>query len=222
MPGLLLHRIPEGMDYGIAALAEPMAIVVHQVTERCGISCQDFVVVTGAGPVGIMAAFVAKACGAGKVILSGLGACEQVRFPAALALGADMTVNVETQDLGAIVMDMTDGNGADVVLETSGSPAAIGQSMELLKKCGRLCAIGMPGNRDIPVPWQKAVLKSLDIICCMSSSYSSWDRALSLMQATVKDLGRLITHREKIDNWEWLFRELEAERGIKGLFLPQE
>jgi L-iditol 2-dehydrogenase len=60
VPSKLLHKIPEGLSYEMAALAEPMAIAVHQVAERGKINCQDFVAVTGAGPIGILAAFVAK------------------------------------------------------------------------------------------------------------------------------------------------------------------
>ena len=71
MPEKLLHKIPDGMQWDVAALAEPMAIAVHQVSERCGIGCQDFVVVSGAGTIGILAAFVAKSMGAGTVLATG-------------------------------------------------------------------------------------------------------------------------------------------------------
>lgn len=220
MPETLLHRIPEGMSWEIAALAEPMAITVHHVTERCGIACQDFVVVTGAGPIGILAAFVAKAAGAGKVVITGMSACEYVRFDAAKALGADVIVNVEKEDPLKKVMELTKGRGADVVIETSGAQRAISQSIAMLKKCGKLCAIGLGANETPNIPWNQAVLKSLDIICCMSSGYTACDKALSLMANTDKDLSALITHKTPIDDWEHVFHELEAERGIKALFIP--
>ena len=222
MPEMLLHRIPDGMSYDIAALAEPMAIAVHHVTERSKIECQDFVLVTGAGPIGIMAAFVAKAAGAAKVVITGLDSCEAVRFPAARKLGADVVVNVQKEDACAIVMDMTDGKGADVVIETSGSQNAISQSIRMARVCGRVCVIGIPGPDETPVPWKAAVQKSLVMEFCMSSGYTAWDKALSLMAGANKDLSSLITHVEPLENWEYLFGELTAERGIKGLFLPKE
>ncbi len=221
MPARLLHQIPAGMSYEIAALAEPMAIAVHQVAERCKIGCQDFVVVSGAGPIGILAAFVAKENGAGTVLETGINACELVRFPVAKLLGADRIVNVEKEDALGIVMEMTKGRGADIVIETSGAANAVGQSVKMLKKCGKLCAIGMPNVESIPVPWREAVLKSLDTVFCMSSSYPAWDAALSLMAHTEKDLSAVITHKTPLEEWETVFHDLEAERGIKAVFLPQ-
>jgi len=218
MPEKLLHKIPEGLSWEIAALAEPMAITVHQVTERCGIDCGDTVVVTGAGPIGIMCAFVAKQMGAGKVIITGLESCEKQRFPVALALGADIAVNVQKQNPVDVVMELTDGIGADKVIETSGSGAGISSSLEMLKKCGKLCAIGM-GADTSNIPWKQLVLKSIDVVGCMSSSSSAWDKALRLMANTDKDLGKLITHRASIEDWEKVFKELEAENGIKAMFV---
>ena len=219
MPEMLLHKIPEQMSYEIAALAEPMAIAVHQVTERAGIGCQDFVVVTGAGPIGILAAFVAKAAGARQVIVTGMNACEYVRFGAAKALGADTIINVEKEDALKNVLEMTNGKGADVVIETSGASGAVAQSIQMAKICGKLCAIGLGASENATIPWKSAILKSLDIVCCMSSGYTAWDKALSLMAHTDKNLSCLITHKTSIDEWERVFHDLEAERGIKALFV---
>jgi len=219
MPELLLHRIPDEISYEIAALTEPIAIAIHQVTERCGIESQDFVVITGAGPIGIIAAFIAKSAGAGTVVVTGVNACEYVRFGVARELGADVIINIETEDALKRVLEMTDGRGADVVIETSGSQSAIGQSIEMLKTCGKLCAIGLSKNENANIPWNKAVLKSLDIICCMSSSYTAWNKALSLMKNTDMDLRKLITHRLSLEEWQYAFEELEAERGIKAIFV---
>lgn len=218
MPERLLHRIPEGISWDIAALTEPMAIAVHQVTERCGIACGDTVVITGAGPIGIMCACVAKHMGAGRVIITGLKSCEKQRFSVALSLGADMAINVQKENPVDQIMQLTNGIGADVVIETSGSEMGISQSIEMLKKCGKLCAIGMGADKS-EIPWKNLVLKSLDVVGCMSSSYSAWDKALNLMVTTDKDLGKLITHRVSIDDWEKTFHDLEAENGIKAIFV---
>lgn len=218
VPEKLLHYIPDGLAWDVAALAEPMAITVHQVTERCGIECQDTVVVTGAGPIGIMSAFVAKQMGAGKVIITGLASCEKQRFPVARALGADLTINVQEKDPVEEVMRLTNGKGADVVIETSGASRGISQSIEMLKIRGRLCAIGMNKDMDT-IPWKQIVMKALDIVGCQSSSYTAWDKALGLMASTDKDLSKIITHHADITDWEHIFRELEAENGIKAMFV---
>lgn len=219
MPEKLLHKIPEGMDDATAALAEPMAIAVHHVSELCGIGCQDTVVVCGAGPIGIMAAFVAREVGAGKIIITGMDACESVRFPAALKLGADEVINIQKQNAYERVMEITGGRGADVVIETSGAQAAIGDAIRMTKKYGKLCAIGL-GRDEAKVPWKQIVMRSITVVGCMSSGYSAWDKALNLMNRTDKDLSCLVTHKVTLDEWENTFRALEAEQGIKAVFLP--
>ncbi len=219
MPEKLLHRIPEKMSFEIAALAEPMAITVHHVTELCGIGCMDTVAVSGAGPIGIMAAFVAKASGAGRVIITGMDACEAVRFPAALKLGADDVINVCKKSAYDEVMHITGGRGADVVIETSGAAPAISDSIRMTKKYGRLCAIGL-GRESSEIPWKQIVMRSVTVVGCMSSGYSAWDKALKLMDGTEKDISCLITHRVKLEDWKETFLDLEAERGIKAVFIP--
>ena len=220
MPEKLLHRIPDGMSYEVAALAEPMAITVHHVTELCGIGCMDTVVVSGAGPIGLIAAFVAKSAGAGKVIITGMDACEAVRFPAAAKLGADHIINVQKTNALEEVMRLTDGKGADVVIETSGATAAICDAIMMTKKYGKICAIGL-GAEMSNIPFKQIVMRSLTVVGCMSSGYTAWDKGLKLMATTDKDIGCLITHKVKLDEWEKTFLDLEAEKGIKAVFLPE-
>ncbi|MCK5156750.1 MAG: zinc-binding dehydrogenase [Spirochaetales bacterium] len=221
LPSMLLHKIPEGLSYELAALAEPMAIAVHQVVERGRIECQDFVVVTGAGTIGIMAALTAKAMGAAKVAITGISACKYIRFDVAKELGADYVINVEKEDAVDAVLELTRGRGADIVIETSGAGSAIAQSVDMVRKCGRISAIGICSKEMISFPWNKAAFKVLDIIFNMSSSYTSWDRALSLIANTDKNIEKMITHKVSIDEWEKVFNELQDEKGIKALFLPE-
>jgi L-iditol 2-dehydrogenase len=222
MPEKLLHRIPDGVSWELAALAEPMAITVHQVAERARIECQDVVVVTGSGPIGIMAVFVAKAMGAGKVIVTGVDTCEFIRFDAARRMGADVVVNVQRENVRDIVMNLTDGQGADLVVETSGAAPAIAQTVDLVRKFGRISCIGLCSSEMPGFPWNRAMMKSIDVLFNMSSYYTAWDRALGLLQKYGNQLESLITHRVSIDQWENTFKELEAERGIKALFIPDK
>jgi L-iditol 2-dehydrogenase len=222
MPSLLLHHIPNGVPYELAALAEPMAITFHQVLERGRVECQDFVVITGAGPIGILSAFMAKAAGAAKVIITGTGKCESVRFGLAKELGADHTINVEKENAIDRVIEMTGGKGADVLIETSGAASAIAQSVEMVKKYGRISAIGITERDMVSLPWNKAINKVIDIYFNMSSSYTAWDRALSLISENKEKLSKVITHKTAIDKWEWVFNELIEERGVKALFIPSD
>jgi L-iditol 2-dehydrogenase len=221
MPYHLLHKIPDNVSDEVAALAEPFAIGVHEVLERGKIAFQDFVVVSGSGPIGIIAGFLAKAAGAGTVVMTGLDAGEYCRFGVAKDLGVDRIINVQRENVVDVVMEMTNGRGADIVIETSGAGPAIGTCVDLLRKCGRICAIGIPGPDTIPFPWKSAIYKRIDIVFNMSSYYTAWDRALSVMSTTKADLSKLITHRVSIDAWEDTFNDLIAEKGIKAMFIPE-
>jgi L-iditol 2-dehydrogenase len=89
----------------------------------------------------------------------------------------------------------------------------------MTRKCGRISAIGISSREQVNFPWNKSILKVLDVMFNMSSSYTSWDRALSLIANTKLDIGKLITHKVSIGDWESVFKDLEAEKGIKALFV---
>jgi len=219
MPAFLVHKIPKDLSYELAALTEPTAIAVHEVTERGKIECQDFVVVTGSGPIGILAAFVAKASGAGKIAMTGINAGEQIRFTVAKELGVDYIINTDKENAIEKIMELTNGKGADIVIETSGAEPAISEIVKMVRIGGRISAIGLSNNEYVNFLWNQAMYKGLDVFFNFSSSYTSWDRALNLLASTKTDINKLITHKTKIDNWEIVFKDLESEKGIKALFL---
>ena len=218
LPELVLHRMPDRLSYQLAALCEPLAIAIYDVAEHGKIELNDFVVVQGSGPIGMLCAYVAKMLGAAKVLLTGIDASEYCRFGVAEKLGADYIVNVQQEDLPGKVAALTDGKGADVVIESSGAPSAIAQSADLLKRNGRLLGVGIPAEKELMFPWKTAVLNALEIYCSMSSSYTSWDRALDRLQKDGDILKNVITNTARIDDWEDSFRSLLAEKDAKVVF----
>ncbi len=222
MPAQLIHRIPEGVSYELAALAEPLAIAVHQVSEAGVIEMQDFVLVTGAGPMGILATFIAKMQGAGSVLMTGMNSGEIIRFDAARRLGADYIVNVQKENLQDRINELTGGRGADVLIETSGAPPAIRDGVAALRRKGRVSAIGLCADEYIQFPWNAAMHKVLDIRFNFSSSYTSWDKALGLLRDKGDMLSNIITHNFRLEDWEQTFGLLEAEKGIKAIYMPED
>lgn len=217
LPELVLHRIPDNLSYIEAALCEPMAIVVYAVAERGRIDINDVVLVQGCGPIGILSAYMAKMLGARTVIITGVDKSEAKRLPVALEAGADIAVNVQKQDLGKVIEDVTKGCGVDVIIESSGAAPVIEHSVDYLKKMGRLIALGIPEG-SVCFPWNVAALKNIDVRFNMSSSYSSWDRALDRLSKDKDILCKLITDGGSIDNWERCFNNLLDEKDIKTIF----
>ena len=220
MPEKLLHKVPQGLSLRDAAMAEPCAIVAHQLLERARVTPGDNVVVMGMGPIGLVAAQMAKIAGAGKVILCGTDADMSCRLPVARALDCfDLFINVQREDALARVMQET-GIGADLVVEASGAGSAIRSSIKMLKKWGTLCAIGMTGAPTVEIPWNEAMMKVLDVQFNMSSSYGGWDIALKLMASGKLKVAPMIGVRP-LRAWETAFADLEAGRAIKLLLQPE-
>ena len=95
VPAMFLHRIPDNVSYEVAALAEPLTVVVNQIAEKGLVAVSDYAVVLGSGAIGLLSGFVAKTLGARKVLMTGLDASEPVRFPAAKKVGIDEVFNAQ-------------------------------------------------------------------------------------------------------------------------------
>ncbi|HLA85557.1 MAG TPA: alcohol dehydrogenase catalytic domain-containing protein [Thermoguttaceae bacterium] len=220
MPERLLHRIPNGMDFDTAAVVEPTANAVHDVLERAGVKAGDFVVVLGPGPIGLLAAMTARAAGARRVAVVGTPADEGLRLQRARQLGFDPVLTVNQDDVLVAVLESTGGAGADLVVECSGAPAAIAGTVDLVRKRGRICAIGLTGGRKVEFPWEKAAFKVADLHFCLSTSYTSWDRAIHLIATNQIPAERIITHRLPLADWEKAFEEIESLRALKVILYP--
>lgn len=218
---VLLHRIPDELTFEEAALVEPAANVVHDVLERGRVEPADAVAVIGPGPIGLIAAMAAKAASASKVFLLGTNADEEFRLSAARAMPAvDFVWNVQKEDVVSRIMDLTAGRGADLVIEASGAEAGIGLGLDLVRKMGRLSAIGLTAKDRIQFPYDAAMFKSIDFFFNLSTSYSSWDRAISLIATKKIDVKPLITHQGGLDRWPEFLAALDEKKGIKGIFIP--
>jgi len=220
MPEQLLHRIPDSIDFATAAVIEPAANAVHDVLERAGVTAGDFVVVLGPGPIGLLAAMTARAAGARNVVVVGAAADEGLRLGKARELGFPHVLSAARDNVAEIVRDLTDGIGADLVVECSGAPPAIAATVELIRKKGRICAIGLTGGRTVEFPWEKAAFKVADILFCLSTSYTSWERAIHLVATGQLPAADVITHRLPLTEWERAFEEIESLRALKVILHP--
>ena len=217
LPANLIHQIPDNVDFEEAALMEPLAVAVHSVSHRCKIEQGDVVVVMGPGSIGLLAAQVARAEGAAKVILAGIGVDEKVRFECAKKIGIE-TVNVQKENLADILASFTGGIGADVVIEASGSFKAITTAISILRRNGRLAVTGLTGQTDIKLMWDEMVAKGLSIFFTYSSVNSDWRQALDYLSEEKVQTKPLITHRFTLENWEKAFQVMERMEAIKPVF----
>ena len=217
MPENLLHKVSDNISLKSAAVAEPCAIVAHQLLEKCGINPGDIVVIMGMGAIAIIAAQMARAAGAGQIIMCGCTRDTGIRLDYAKKTNCcDKFVNVENEDIVAIINEMTEGRGADVVVEAAGATPAIVNALKVIKKAGTVCAIGLTGKDSILIPWDIAMKKAITVQFNMSSSYNGWEMALRMMEngmVQVEEMAKVM----KMEEWEDAFSQLEKGEAIKIL-----
>ncbi|MGI6161820.1 MAG: zinc-dependent alcohol dehydrogenase [Christensenellales bacterium] len=217
VPAGRIHLLPDNVDFVSAAMMEPMACVTHALYDLCKIDAGDVVLVSGPGAVGLMAMMVAKAQGA-KVIVSGTAA-DKERLELATELGADYVVNVQESDLKELCDSLTGGFGVDVVAECSGSEAAINSGLNIIKKRGWFCQIGLPG-RPVTFEIEKVCYKELHFSGSLGSRKISWRRVLRLLEMGKINLNPLATHTFPITEWEKAFDMFEKKEGCKIMLSP--
>ena len=221
VPDYIVHKVPKEVSMEEAALAEPLACVVHSVIDTTPICPGDAVVVQGPGTMGLMATQVAKAMGAGKVIVTGVTS-DQWRFDIAKRIGADITIDVQGNEKPIdIVKAETDGRGADAVIEASGACVACTQAFDFVKVAGHVTLLsirGSPANIDL----DPIVIKELTMSGTWGTLPSTWVTTLRLMQSRKVDVSPLITHRISLSEWETGFELMENQKAIKVLFTKFE
>lgn len=220
MPERLLHKVPDSMSDEVAAVIEPAANVVHDVLERATVSAGDLVVVIGPGPIGLLAAMAARAAGAREVVITGRNVDEPLRLAKARQLGFTHSISSEQRDPAEVVQELSNGRGADLIVECSGSAGGIAQGVQLARKKARFCAIGLTGKDTIAFPYRDASFKVLDMYFCLSTSYTCWDKAIHLAAAGKMDLASIITHREPLANWASVFKAMDEQLALKAVLIP--
>ena len=186
----LLHRIPDSMDFLTASLIEPMTVAHNGISGIGGCDGGDTVVVQGAGAIGLGAVIVAHSMGA-RVVLANRGA---YRRDMGLKLGADVAVDPSKEDLRQIVRDMTDGFGADLVVEATGNVHCLKQSFDIVRNNGRIACLGGCPGEEIPFELGKLMMGGIRAQGFLGSP-KIWGKTIKLIERCGADIRTLSTHQ---------------------------
>ncbi|WP_035293873.1 zinc-binding dehydrogenase [Clostridium sp. KNHs214] len=208
-----VHVLPEGVDLLSASLTEPLACTTHAVMEKTSIKEGEKVLIFGPGPIGNLAAQVAKANGA-YVILAGIDKDED-RLEFAKGLGIDKTVNIQKENLKDIIKELTNGYGVDKAFECSGAVPAVNSALDLLMKKGTLVQVGLFAKSLNELDQEKIIQKEINYIGCRSQKPSSWVKALDLLKAGKVDAKALVTDIYSLDNWKVAFEKVMSGEAMK-------
>ena len=204
-----LHRIPDTLNFEEATLITTAGTAMYGITRVGGIEPGETVVVAGPGPVGLMTVQILKQMGAGKVIIVGT---REERLRLACELGADIAILIKKEDAVKKVLELTQGTGADVVLECAGTSNSLTDAVEMTRKNGR---IGLVGIYSEPVAINAFKIAQWNMT--LSGSRAEGDRALSKVAPLMGD-GRikarpLITHTFPLDQINEAFQTFIHRRG---------
>jgi L-iditol 2-dehydrogenase len=201
-----LHRLPDWLDGPTAALCEPLACVCHSLLEpEAAVQAGGEVLVTGPGPVGLLAAQVARAAG-GDVHVRGTPR-DSLRLEASRELGFETS----TTDEAAV--------GADVVIECSGSEAGIVSGLAAARRGGRIVQMGLVG-KPVTLPFDLVCFHELTITSGFASTPASWRKALELVGGRRVSLEPLLSEVVPLEEWERAFAATRAAEGIKFVLAP--
>ena len=184
-----LSRVPDDMSDEEATLVVTAGTSMYGLTELGGLVAGESVVVTGPGPIGLLAVAVAKALGASPVILSGT---RDARLAIGTKLGADRVVNVRNEDLVAVVKEMT-GRGADYVVECAGTDTAINEAAKMVNRGGKVCLAAFP-HEPVLADIGALVKNNVYVYGIRGEGKSATHRAMALMAAKRFDATLIHTH----------------------------
>ncbi|ADR36453.1 L-threonine 3-dehydrogenase [Oceanithermus profundus DSM 14977] len=208
---------PPDLPWEIAAVLEPFGNAVHTVYSGVGVEGRT-VLVTGAGPIGLMAIAVARASGATLVVATDL---QPYRLEFARRMGADRVVNVREEDPVEVVRELTGGQGVEVLLEFSGSERAIHQGLQALMPGGEARILGIPSD---PIRFDLAgelVMRGITAVGIAGRRlYETWYQGSGLIYSGRVDLEPLITHRFAMADYREAFELLERGEGVKAVLYP--
>lgn len=225
VPERVVYRVADHVSLDDACLAEPIVAVHHLIQERAQVKVGDDVVIVGPGPMGVMAVQYAKLCGARRVILVGLKSDEK-RLDIGRQVGADHIVYSEDSP-GQAVMDITNGKGAEFVLECSASELGVQHAIDCARKAyegpggkGVIVFISLWG-RPIKVNLDQVSLGQLDIRGSWSwNGRETWERAVDLLNRGVFNIKPVITGHYELEQWDTAFANLRAKVDLKALIHP--
>lgn len=212
------QEIPLHVDYEEAALAEPLACVLHGA-EEAGIKLGDTVAIIGAGPVGLLHLLTAKKLGVERVAICDL---VEERLEFARKLGADDTINAKAEDAVASVKELTGGYGADVVVEAIGSPGTWEQALNMVRKGGTVLEFGgCPPGTTIEVATELLHYGEVTVKGAFHATPTHFKRALNLIASRTLDVSRLVTRRMRLESLEEAFAVLAtSKKDIKIAIQP--
>lgn len=189
-------KLPDDVSDDMAAVMDPFGNAVH--TALAFDLVGEDVLITGAGPIGIMAAAVARHVGARHVVITDVN---EYRLDLAKQMGVTRAVNVAEEKLSDVMDELGMREGFDVGLEMSGVPSAFSQMLKTINHGGKIAMLGIPPE-NVAIDWNEVIFKGLVIKGIYGREmFETWYKMASLLQSGL-DISPILTHQMSVDDFE--------------------
>jgi threonine 3-dehydrogenase len=196
LPAENVFPIPDDISDDMAAIFDPFGNAVHTALSFDLVG--EDILITGAGPIGIMAAAVCKHAGARHVVITDVN---PYRLDLARKMGVTRAVDVSKEKLSDVMEELNMLEGFDVGLEMSGIESAFHDMLDNLNNGGKLALLGIP-SKDIAIDWNKIIFKGLIVKGIYGREmYETWYKMVTMLQSGL-DIDKIITHRFPIDEFQ--------------------
>ena len=209
IPAFNAFKIPDDISDELAAIFDPFGNATHTALTFDLVG--EDVLITGAGPIGAMAAAIARHVGARNVVITDVN---DYRLELARRLGATRTVNVLRESLTDVMHELQMTEGFDVGLEMSGVPSAFTAMLEHMNHGGKIALLGIPPAQTA-IDWNQVIFKGLEIKGIYGREmFETWYKMVAMLQSGL-DLSPIITHRYAVDDYQAGFDAMLSGRSGK-------
>ncbi|QZQ50133.1 L-threonine 3-dehydrogenase [Erwinia persicina] len=209
IPAVNAFKIPDNISDELAAIFDPFGNAVHTALSFDLVG--EDVLITGAGPIGIMAAAICRHVGARHVVITDVN---EYRLGLARQMGVTRAVNISEESLPQVMHALEMTEGFDVGLEMSGVPDAFRSMLDVMNHGGRIAMLGIP-PASMSIDWNQVIFKGLFIKGIYGREmFETWYKMAALLQSGL-DLSPVITHRYGIDDFQRGFDDMRTGQSGK-------
>jgi len=217
VPRRCLHRIPDNVSFDHACLTEPACVAYQSLAVMSRIMPGTPVLILAPGPMGLFSLQVARACGAGLVVVVGTGR-SMPRLQTAEKLGADRVINAAKEDPKQVIDDLTHGQGFPLVVDAAGNERSLALALHAVGRQGQITKIGW-GPKPVNLSLDPLLSKAARLQGTFSHTWPAWEAVLCMISRGTIRMEPMITHRITLDQWLETFLALEKGQGVKAIML---
>ena len=224
-PNSVVHKVDNTLPPEVAVMFNPLGAGYRWAVEIPETGPQDTVLIMGPGQRGLASVLACRDVGVKKIIVTGLEA-DKEKLDLALDFGADAVVDVENENSKDRILELTDGKGADVVVDVSSyATAPVADALNYVSMGGKIVLAGVKGSKPIPdFVSDKIVMKEIEIRGAIGVTASGYSSAIQLLESRTTEIDKMHTHDFDLRDAELairtLARETPNEESIHSCLLP--